>query len=183
MKNCFIILSLVFFTNNVLAEIKENVIKNLNNTHNFFFNFEQNINGQIETGDCTVQYPKKIYCNYNLTNKKKLISNGKSLVIKTNTSYYLYPLEKTPLYLILDKNFLINKILNTKERIVEDKFINFSFNQNDNEINVFFDKESYNLIGWQTTDIYQNLNITFLSSILKNQNLNKDMFVLPKRIN
>mgnify|MGYP001248266532 CR=1 FL=1 len=34
---------------------------------------------------------------------KILVSNGKSLVIKTKVSYYRYPLSKTPLYLILDK--------------------------------------------------------------------------------
>ena len=36
-----------------------------------------------------------------------------------------------------------------------------------NEINVFFDNKTFNLIGWQTKDIYQNLNITYLSSIKK----------------
>ena len=29
-----------------------------------------------------------------------------------------------------------------------------------------------NLIGWQTLDIYQNLSITYLNSIIKNQNIN-----------
>ena len=32
---------------------------------------------------------------------------------------------------------------------------------------IFFDIDNYNLIGWQTLDIYQNLSITFLSSIEK----------------
>ena len=54
---------------------------------------------------------KKIFCEYNLKNKKKLVSNGRSLVIKTNNSFYIYPLEKTPLNLILDKKFLLNKII------------------------------------------------------------------------
>ena len=76
---------------------------------------------------------------------------------------------------------MLNKILNIKERIVENKFINFSFEENDNEINIFFDKNNYDLIGWQTVDIYQNLSITFLSSIVKNQDLNKDIFILPKQ--
>ena len=179
MKKCLLIL--ILFTNNACAEVKSSIIKNLENINNISFEFEQNINGKIENGNCIIQYPKKIYCNYNLSNEKKLVSNGKSLVIKTKTSYYLYPLEKTPLNLILDKNFLLNKILNIKERIVENKFINFSFEENDNEINIFFDKNNYNLIGWQTVDIYQNLSITFLSSIVKNQDLNKDIFILPKQ--
>ena len=163
------------------AKIKEKIIQNLLNTNNISFNFEQNINGKIENGNCIIQYPKKIYCEYNLSNKKTMISNGKSLVIKTKTSYYLYPLEKTPLNLILDKNFLIKKIKNLNERIIENKFINFTFIEDDNEINVFFDNMNFNLIGWQTLDIYQNLSITYLSSVLKNQDLAKSLFIIPKQ--
>ena len=110
-----------------------------------------------------------------------MISNGKSLVIKTKTSYYLYPLEKTPLNLILNKNFIIKKIKNSNERIIENKFINFTFIENNNEINVFFDNINFNLIGWQTLDIYQNLSITYLSSVLKNKDLDKGLFVIPKQ--
>ena len=103
------------------------------------------------------------------------------MVIKTKTSFYLYPLEKTPLSLILDKNYLLEKINSLEEKIVEDKFVRFTFIENDNEINIFFSRENYNLIGWQTLDIYQNLSITYLYSVLKNQNLDKNLFVLPKR--
>ena len=42
-----------------------------------------------------------------------------------------------------------------------------------------FDKNTYNLIGWQTLDIYQNLSITFLSSIVKNQKIDENLFNLP----
>ena len=181
MKRCFTILFLTLFTSASFATVKENIIKNLKNTNNISFNFEQNINGKIENGNCVAQYPKKIYCKYELISKKTLVSNGKSLVIKTKTSYYIYPLEKTPLNLILDKNYLINKIKNLKARIIYDKFINYSFTENNNEINVFFNKENFNLIGWQTLDIYQNLSITFLSAIIKNQNLKEGIFNLPKQ--
>ena len=110
-----------------------------------------------------------------------MVSNGKSLVIKTKTSYYLYPLDKTPLNLILDKDYLLKKIQNSNERIIENKFINFTFIENDNEINIFFNKKNFDLMGWQTLDLYQNLSITFISSVLKNQNLSSNLFVLPKQ--
>ena len=132
-------------------------------------------------GTVKLNIKKKIYCNYDTSNKKILVSNGKSLVIKTKTSFYLYPLEKTPLNLILDKNYLLEKINSLEEKIVEDKFVRFTFIENDNEINIFFNKKNYNLIGWQTLDIYQNLSITYLYSVLKNQNLDKNLFVLPKQ--
>ena len=109
----------LFFITNGNTSNKEKIIENLKNTQNLDFNFEQNINGKIENGNCTIQYPKKIFCEYAKSNNKILVSNGKSLVIKTITSYYRYPIDKTPLNFILDKNFLINKINILEERIVD----------------------------------------------------------------
>ena len=60
------------------AEIKDNIIQNLKNTYNLNFKFEQNINGKIENGNCTIEYPKKIFCEYARSNNKILVSNGKS---------------------------------------------------------------------------------------------------------
>ena len=181
MKKCFSIFFFILFIGATDAEEKINIIKKLENTNNFSFNFEQNINGKIQNGNCIIEYPKKIYCKYDSKNQKILVSNGRSLVIKTNTSYYLYPLEKTPLNLILDKKFLLNKIKILDERIIDSKYINYSFIEEDNEINIFFDKINYDLIGWQTLDIYQNLNITYINSIIKNQILKENLFKLPKR--
>ena len=109
MKRYLLTFFLIFFMKDVSAQIqiKQNIIQNLMDTENISFNFEQNINGKIENGNCTIQYPKKIFCEYARSNNKILVSNGKSLVIKTRTSYYRYPLEKTPLNLIL----LIKKFL------------------------------------------------------------------------
>ena len=177
----FLIIIFTCFTNNISASIKDNILNKLRNIENISFNFEQNINGKIENGNCTIEYPKKIYCKYDLGNQKILVSNGKSLVIKTLSSYYLYPLEKTPLNSILNKAFLIKKIENLKERNVGKNFINYKFVENENEINLFFDRKTFNLIGWQTIDIYQNISITYLSSIKRNQKLNKDLFVIPKQ--
>ncbi len=181
MKKYLIISILTFISTETLASFKNDIIRNLKSTNNVSFKFEQNINGKIEKGNCFLEYPKKIYCEYDLGNKKILVSNGRSLVIKTKTSYYLYPLKKTPLNLILDKKFLINKINSLEERLIENKYINYNFIENENEINIFFDKKNYNLIGWQTLDIYQNLSITFLSTIMKNRNLDKKLFILPTK--
>jgi len=180
-KIVFLIIVFTCFINSVSASIKNNILNKFKNIENISFDFEQNINGKIENGNCIIEYPKKIYCKYDLSNKKILVSNGKSLVIKTLSSYYSYPLEKTPLNLILNKAFLIKKIKNLKERNVDENFINYKFNENENEINLFFDKKTFNLIGWQTIDIYQNISITYLSSIKRNQKLNKNLFVIPEQ--
>ena len=177
----FFILIFTFLTSNASASIKENIINKFKNIENISFNFEQNINGKIENGYCTIEYPKKIYCKYDLGNQKILVSNGRSLVIKTTSSYYLYPLDKTPLYSILNKDFLLQKIKKLKERNIGENFINYKFIEKENEINLFFDKKTFNLIGWQTVDIYQNISITYLSSIKRNQKLNKKLFILPEQ--
>ena len=174
-KYLFITLILI---SNAQATNKEKIIENLKNTDNLNFEFEQNINGKVENGNCTIKYSKKIFCKYK-KNNKILVSNGKSLVIKTISSYYRYPLKKTPLNLILDKKFLISKIYNLNEKIIDDLYINYKIIENENEINIFFDTHTFNLIGWQTKDIYQNLSITFLSSIKTNETINKDLFKLP----
>ena len=179
-KYLVIFIFLILITNSN-ANNKEKIIQNLNNTNNLDFNFEQNINGKIENGNCTIEYPKKIFCEYAKSNNKILVSNGKSLVIKTITSYYRYPLVKTPLNFILDKEFLINKINVLEERIIDESLINYKIKENDIEINFFFNNETYDLIGWQNTDIYQNFNITFISSIRKNRILSKNIFKLPTK--
>ena len=134
MLKFFSVIIFFFLTFNANAEINEKIIQNLKNTINLNFQFEQNVNGKIENGNCTIEYPKKIYCEYARSNNKILVSNGKSLVIKTITSYYRYPLDKTPLNIILDKNFLINKIKSLNGRIIDNNLINFNLTENDNKI-------------------------------------------------
>ena len=70
MKKIIIILFFLIFSTNTFASIKKNIIKNIENIKYIFFNFEQNINGKIENGICTIQYPKKIFCKYDLETKK-----------------------------------------------------------------------------------------------------------------
>ena len=179
-KYFFLIFICLILFSNSQADNKDKIIENLESTKNLSFKFEQNINGKIENGNCVIQYPKKIYCKY-IKNNKILVSNGKSLVIKTQTSFYRYPLNKTPLNLILDKNFLIEKIGNLKEKKLDKNYINFEIIENDAEINIFFDDKSFDLVGWQTKDIYQNVNVTYLSSIQINQQIDQNLFNQPRQ--
>jgi outer membrane lipoprotein-sorting protein len=162
----------------VQASNKDKIIENLKNTKNLNFNFEQNVNGKVENGNCTIKYPKKIYCKYQ-KNNKIIVSNGKSLVIKTKTSFYRYPLNKTPLNSILDKKFLIRKIVNLKEKMLDKTYINFEIEEKDSKINIFFNDKTFNLAGWQTKDIYQNISVTHISSIHVNQQIDKGLFNVP----
>jgi outer membrane lipoprotein-sorting protein len=161
---------------------KDKIISQMKLTNNLSFSFIQTIDDKNEEGKCIIEYPKKIFCEYNNSSKKKLVSNGKSLVIKTSNkgSYYRYPLNKTPLEFLLDKKYLISKITNLEPRDIDNKYLNFKILENNNEINIFFDKKDLNLIGWQTEDIYQNLSITFISSVKKNQEIDSKIFKLPE---
>ena len=181
MKKLLLIFLLINWNSVALGSIKENIINILTETQNLSFNFEQNIDGKIEKGNCIIEYPKKIFCKYQKSKNKILVSNGKSLIIHTqNGSYYQYPIKRTPLNYILDKDYLIKEIKNSQERIIDNKLINFTILKDNNEINIFFDINNFNLVGWQTLDIYQNLNITYLSSLKKNQMLKKNIFKFPK---
>ena len=64
MKKIFLFTLFILYTSNLSASTKENIIKNLKNIQSVSFNFEQNINGKIEKGNCIIQYPKKIFCKY-----------------------------------------------------------------------------------------------------------------------
>ena len=165
----------------LFAATKQEIINNLIKTKNLTFDFKQTIDKKTEEGNCIIKYPKKIYCSYNNLNKKIMVSNGKSLVIKnqTNNKYYLYPLKKTPLELILDKNYLINQIKKTEGRFVDNKYLNYTLIKNNNKINIFFDIETLNLIGWQIEDIYQNLVMTYIYKLQFNQKIDKNIFKLP----
>ena len=179
-----LILLIIFILNttNLFASTKEKIILNFQKIQNISFKFKQTIGKKTEEGNCIIKYPKKIYCSYNNLNKKIMVSNGKSLVIKSqaNNQYYVYPLKKTPLELILDKNYLINQIKKLKGRIIDNKYLNFTLLNNNNKINIFFDNKTLNLIGWQTEDIYQNLVITYIYKIQYNQKINKNLFKLPE---
>ena len=180
-KKIIIILIIFNVTNIVKASTKNEIIINLKKIKNISFDFKQTVDDKMEEGTCTIQYPKKIYCSYNNFKKKIIISNGKSLVIKNQTTNqsFLYPLRKTPFNLLLDKDFLLNGIINSEEKIVNDKYYNFSLKNKDHKINIFFDKNSNDLVGWQTEDLYQNLAVTYIYNIKKNNKIDKKIFRLP----
>jgi outer membrane lipoprotein-sorting protein len=178
-----IILLILNFCNPAFASPKDKIISQMKLTNILSFNFIQSIDEKKENGSCVIKYPKKIFCEYNGLNKKIIVSNGKSMVIKNKSkqSYYIYRLNKTPLELLLDKEYLISQIKNLEPRNIDNKFWTFKIYGQNKQINIFFDNKKFHLIGWQTEDIYQKLNITFISSVKINQKINDKIFILPKK--
>ena len=177
------IIIILNFYNPAFSSTKKKIISQMKLTNILSFNFSQKIHEKNEKGSCVIRYSKKIFCEYEGPDKKIIVSNGKSLVIKIRNSgnYYIYPLNKTPLELLLDKEYLISKINMLDAKEIDNQFLAYKIFENDNEINIFFDKKNFNLIGWQTEDIYQNLSITFISSIRINDPVDDTIFILPTR--
>ena len=174
---------LISFNSN--SSIKNAIKLKLENTNNINFNFVQKIENKIEKGNCTISYPKKIYCKYDDIFEKVLVSNGRSLIINSKkiTNYLRYNLKDTPLNMILDKEFLINKIKEINEVEENEEIYFIKINHNNNLITLFFNKDSYDLKGWTTTDIYQNKVETLLLNIQTNLMIDEKIFRVQKYIN
>ena len=170
----------IFFLSSTIANgsIKSQIISNLISTENLKFRFKQEIEEKIETGSCIINYPKKIFCEYDDFYKKVIVSNGKSLLINSNKNnqYFRYSLDKTPLNLILDKEFIIERIRELEEEISVGDYYKFELTYENLDIIIYFDNQSLNLVGWSTIDIYQNKVETKLSIVDKNIQVDQKIF-------
>jgi|TARA_B100001540_G_scaffold162066_1_gene143409 outer membrane lipoprotein-sorting protein len=182
MKKRLLIFFLLFsLVNDLEASPQKKIISKFETVNNLAFNFDQIIGESQETGNCIVEYSKKIYCKYDSVYNKILVSNGKSLVIKSgkNNQYYRYDLIKTPFNLILDKKFIIDKLKKISGEMVGDK-IKFAIDDNNTLIDIFFDNSNYDIIGWKTTDVYNNSVYTNIYNIKYNILVDKKKFRLPE---
>jgi len=184
MKIILIIL-LIFIQNVAIASTKLNIIENLKEINNIKFNFIQKIGKKTESGSCIISYPKKILCRYEDLYKKILVSNGKSLIINSNKNnqHASYPLKKTPLNFILDKEFLIKKINESYEKNSNANEYSLNIKYENNLITVYFNNNDFNILGWETTDIYQNKVETLISNVEKNIDIDLSIFKVQNYIN
>ena len=182
----YIIFILIFFYPlNIFASSKQLIKNKLEETDNISFKFIQKIGKKTEKGECIISYPKKIFCKYDDIYNKVLVSNGKSLVIKSKKikNYLRYKLKDTPLNLILDKKFLLDKLDNVEVIRENDKTFFFEIMHDSNLLTFFFDKKSYEIKGWTTTDLYLNTVETKLFDINTNIMIDKKIFRFQNYIN
>ena len=184
MKIILIIL-FILIQNFANASSKLQIIKNFKEINNIKFNFIQKIGEKKESGSCIVSYPKKIFCEYDDLYKKILVSNGRSLVINSNKNnqYFRYALDKTPLNFILDKEFLIEKMNESYENKNDIRIYSLNLKYENNLITIYFNKNDFNLMGWKTTDVYQNKVETLISNIEKNIDIDLNIFRVQNYIN
>ena len=182
----YIIFILIFFYPlNILASSKQLIKNKLEETDNISFKFIQKIEKKTEQGECIISYSKKILCRYDDVHNKILVSNGRSLVINSKKikNYLRYQLKDTPLDLILDKKFLLDKLDQVETIEENDETFYFKITHNNNLLNIFFDKTSYEIKGWTTTDIYLNKVETKLSDVETNIIIDERIFRVQNYIN
>ena len=182
----YLIFILIFFYPlNIFASSKQLIKDKLEETENISFKFIQKIGKKTEQGDCIISYPKKILCKYDDIYNKILVSNGKSLVINSQkiTNYLRYELKDTPLNLILNKKFLLDKLDQVETIKENDETFSFEIVHNNNLLNIFFDKISYEIKGWTTTDIYLNKVETKLFNLETNIMIDERIFRVQNYIN
>ncbi len=169
----------------MFAELKNELIQKIQNTKTLSFNFKQHIAEKIETGNCHIQYPRLMQCDYEDSFKKRLISNGKTLAIiqRRYKKIFYYPLKTTPLYLILDKKYLIDFIKTSQPLELNKRFIEYEIQEKKRKLSILFDKNSLDLMGWKTIDIYQNEVKFFITDLEINVPLSKNLFKIPSEDN
>ena len=182
LKIIFLTFFLLFFTNNFAhADFKEKLIAKYKTIDTLHFNFIQTIGEKVESGNCYIKYPLLMRCEYP-EKEKSIVTNGKILAVVKNKykKVYYYPLEKTPLFFILNKDNLLNLVENhepiySDSNIIEYELIDANFNA----VNIFFDKKSIELLGWKTLDAYSN-NVDFLIKDVEiNISIENKIFKIP----
>ena len=171
----------LIFTNSIAAD-KSKIINKLNSIDNIQFKFTQKTNENIEKGKCVLVFPNKLKCNYEDKNRKELIVNKKMMAItqKRYEKTLFYPLSKSTFINILSKNELI-KIINDSSTIIND-YINIVFiDSNKSKTLIRFDKKSFLLAGWVSSDQYNNQIIFEIKITSVNQMINDNVFALPSK--
>ena len=170
----------ILISTNLSANEKDQIVKKLNNLNSLKFTFDQVVNDKTEKGSCLLEFPGKLKCDYFDDKKKELIINKKRLAItqkRYNKTYY-YPISQSPFLNILYKEKLL-EIIKSGKLDLSDRVIKLVY-LDENEITVFFDKQTLDLKGWQIIDQYNN-NINFsLKIVAKNDVFKKGTFKIPE---
>ena len=121
-------------------------------------------------------------CNYKNLKQKTVISNGKSVAIikRKYKKIYRYPIKTTPLFVILQKEKILNIIRNSNPTKVNSNIIEYEIiDKKNNKLKIFFDKTNFNLKGWETKDAYSN-DVSFIISNLEiNKIIEDKVFKIP----
>ena len=89
-------------------------------------------------------------------------------------------LKTTPLFIILDKDKILNLIKNNRPTKINSEVIEFEFiDKKLNKLIIFFDQKNLNLKGWKTKDAYSNEVIFLITNLIINDEFTEDLFKIP----
>ena len=182
MFNKFFILLFIFINIflNLHADEKQLIINRLSEIENLTFDFSQLTNNKKEEGTCILVFDNKLVCDYADSIKKRIIINGKTLVIqqKRYNKNYFYPISKSIFINIFNKKNLINLIRKSDYQLGNNIRLTH-VNENKGKIIIFFKKKTYDIVGWEIIDQLQNI-ISFSIKIqFVNSEINPKIFLIP----
>ena len=176
----------LFSVNASFADLQKDLINKITATKTLSFNFRQKIANNVEIGTCFIKYPLLMKCNYKNLKQKSVISNGRTVAVikKKYKKIYYYPLRRTPLFTLLNKQKILNLIRNNKPTKIESNVIEFEFvYKKSNKLKIFFDKNSLEFKGWETKDIYSNTVSFAINDLETNKIIEDEFFKIPKEEN
>ena len=180
LRKFFLVLLFFSFHLELSAGQKNQIINQLKNLNSLEFTFNQLVNEKLEKGNCLLEFPGKLKCEYFDDKQKELVINNKRLAItqkRYNKTYY-YPISKSPFLNILYKDKLL-EIVKSGELELTEQILKLIY-LGEKKIVVFFDRRTLDLKGWEIIDQYNN-NINFsLNIVSKNDVYKKNTFKIPK---
>ena len=179
-KRLFLILGLISFSFHLSASEKDQILTQLNNLKSLEFTFVQLVNDKTEKGSCLLKFPGKLRCEYFDNKQKELIINNKKLAIiqKRYDKTYRYPISKSPFINILYKEKLLEIVKSGKVQLT-DQLVELVY-LSENDITIYFDKDTLDLKGWKIIDQYNNSINFYLNIVAKNDIFKKGTFKVPR---
>jgi outer membrane lipoprotein-sorting protein len=177
---CAVLTVLLFLYNQSNASEKIKIIENLRKINSLQFNFTQLSSDGQENGSCILIYPKKMRCIYD-EQKKEIIVNDDYLYLinKKEDKNYNYSIKDTPLGIMLDKESLIEKLLNIEKFDMSNNFIITTVDISSTEsVDIYFDHKNLTILGWRIKN-YDKSTLEFMMKNIK-INVNSDeKFKIP----
>ena len=181
-------LLIIFFVISISAkaesnkEIIQKIASRFDDINNIQFDFIQTSNGLVEKGSCYLSYAKKLICRYLGDEQKEIIIKNNTLIVikKKYQKIYYYRMANSVFATILDKKKIIKQVNQIRKIKIEDNnfVIEFKNNENATSVQLFINKDTFNIAGWKTAG-YDQQPITF---IIKNNQTNvntKEKFEVP----
>jgi len=177
---CAVLTVLLFLCNQSNASEKNKIIENLRKINSLQFNFTQLSSDGQENGICILIYPKKMKCIYD-DQKKEIIVNDDYLYLinKEENKNYNYSIKDTPLGVMLDKESLIEKLLNIEKFNISNNFIVATVEISSAEsVDIYFESKNFTILGWGIKN-YDKSTLEFMMKNIK-INVNSDeKFQIP----